>query len=332
MNYLFLLSLFFQTMAFGYVLNKGPIFQKELGFYPSQKSLLAPYYFYYQQNTIAQRILNHQYKKEAEKSYERNGHYLKLSTPDRNEHDDSWKHTYPFSYNRDSFFYLSDQEKIFTNYGFCYGFAAALRKFDYFAIYKPKNDKDPIDVLLKKIDAIFQNKPQDINGFEDLTDLTFGYQYQDKTVEYYIRKHIVDQWAVNNVRNGVIWDYLGHYFEKREKRGLKHFYEFHQKVSRFIANGFQPLIFHFWGAATNIHVYRVIDITPIKKSSEDSEQEYTLTLYDYTSEVIVKRITPNLGKWHELVPGEELEMGNYANELKKYYHQNLTPRTSITNN
>lgn len=318
MNRIFILFFALSSNVFAYVINKGPIFNQEIGYYQNQKQLLTPYYFFNERNARKQKKINKKNADFLSQVKKRNGRFLKIKFPKRNLGDiteqELVNHIFPFIYNRNSPFYLTKKTTFLTEYGLCYGFASALRKFDYLADYRPNQQIETTPSLLEKIDGIFQNKPQIFYGVTSLADLVLS----NEEVEFHIRKHLVDQWGVNNARNSVIWTYIEHHFNLRENLGHKHLLKLHEKLSTFLKLGFQPLVFHFWGAKSNIHVYRVIKIDELS----DDTKTFKMTLYDFNSELKEKIVTTAIARWYEPVPNEDYEMAEYAQNISNLCQKN----------
>lgn len=120
------------------------------------------------------------------------------------------------------------------NFGFCLGFTVVLRKFNMLATFRP--DLPSLDLISYReaIDAIANNKPQIIPGFANLHEFS-----SDEEIGSYIKKHIIDQWALKNVTlDGIgVFTTTLNQFNKRKARLL------YRKLQKALSRGYNPIIY-----------------------------------------------------------------------------------------
>ncbi len=310
-----LLGLMILSQAFANIIvNKGPVFafpEKRDQKY-DQNDLIRDYVFFKIQNAYKDeenlekvRRLGQKYKQ-----LEKEG---KMSFKLPEFHYDLDFDAFPFTYGTSGTYSQYSFLKIL--YGLCMGFTTGLRKFHYFAYFKPEM-KAPFDKETEKqkwltfyqglVDKVMRDEVTIIPGFKDL------YELADKELRVYIQRHLADQWAINNLSiKGAI--YLTSYFKGPEDK--KEVSELRQEMISYLEKNFEPRVIWRWGETVrNTHIMRVKKVYPMQEECFDYEYINTDSITH------MERVCP--GEKIEIVKGEFERFTAYFESYKKFCQKN----------
>ncbi len=136
-------------------------------------------------------------------------------------------------------------EVIKSEFGFCAGFTAALRKLNMMAFFDPSNStaqKIPVTPAEKiafyqtKIDEMMSNRMTVIPGYNNVYEFV-----SDPTLSLHFKKHIVKQWE--NININVLQGAIGGMGSTKKKPTLKDMQKVQQNLFKKVSYGYNPIVY-----------------------------------------------------------------------------------------
>lgn len=201
------------------------------------------------------------------------------------------------------------------DHGLCAGFTYSLRKFHYFATFRP-DLVSPFDKKLQKIkwdnyykdliDKIFRNEPAVFPEFASLKRLS------NSSLGQYIQRHVADQWALQNIK----WENFRNWALPIPQSTVRSLRKLKNELDFYLFRNFQPIIYEFDGMVPfswYAHVLRVLDV------SMDKDNCLHMKLLEPNGNIYsTEDLCPGgNGLDYEIAPDERLQFTDFYRKLAK---------------